>query len=97
MTDADSRVANAIQLSSENTYYLARDTIQNSQGRVYAVVVIPITTQNLAMLRKTLLYTGISRDGKLVILLGQRKAVAIAVKGTIERRRWSKIREWPEA
>ena len=41
-----------------------------------------------------LLYTGVTRGKRLVILLGQKKAVAIAVKNVSGRRRWSKLREW---
>jgi exodeoxyribonuclease V alpha subunit len=46
------------------------------------------------MLRRDLLYTGVTRGRKLVLLVAQPKAVAIAVKGQTERRRWSKLREW---
>jgi exodeoxyribonuclease V alpha subunit len=57
-------------------------------------VVIPITTQHYPMLRRNLLYTGVTRGRKLVVLIGQRKAVAIAVKGKQTKRRWSKLRDW---
>ena len=46
------------------------------------------------MLQRNLLYTGVTRGKRLVILLGQKKAVAIAVKNVSGRRRWSKLREW---
>ena len=45
------------------------------------------------MLQRNLLYTGMTRGKRLVVLVGQRKAVAIAVRGTQGRRRWSKLRE----
>ena len=57
-------------------------------------VVIPVTTQHYMMLQRNLLYTGVTRGKQLVILLGQKKAVAIAVKNVSGRRRWSKLREW---
>ena len=41
---------------------------------------IPVMTQHYAMLQRNLLYTGLTRGKKLVILVGQRKAIAIAVK-----------------
>ena len=41
-----------------------------------------------------LLYTGITRGKRLVVLVGQRKAVAIAVKNVSGRQRWSKLDEW---
>jgi len=69
-------------------------TIHKSQGSEYPVVIIPITTQHYTMLHRNLLYTGITRGKRLVILLGQRKAVMIAVKNVAGRRRWSKLREW---
>jgi exodeoxyribonuclease V alpha subunit len=46
------------------------------------------------MLQRNLLYTGITRGKRLVVIVGQRKAVAIAVKNVSGRRRWSKLDEW---
>jgi exodeoxyribonuclease V alpha subunit len=39
-------------------------------------------------------YTGVTRGKRLVVLVGHRKALAIALKGDGTRRRWSKLREW---
>jgi len=69
-------------------------TIHKSQGSEYPAVVIPVMTQHYAMLQRNLLYTGLTRGKKLVILVGQRKAIAIAVKNESGRRRWSKLDEW---
>jgi exodeoxyribonuclease V alpha subunit len=69
-------------------------TIHKSQGSEYPAVVIPVMTQHYAMLQRNLLYTGLTRGKKLVILVGQRKAIAIAVKNETGRRRWSKLDEW---
>ena len=69
-------------------------TIHKSQGSEYPAVVIPMLTQHYAMLQRNLLYTGITRGKRLVVLVGQRKAVAIAVKNVSGRRRWSKLNEW---
>ena len=69
-------------------------TVHKAQGSEYPAVVIPVTTQHYPMLRRNLLYTGVTRGRKLVVLVAQPKAVAIAVKGQTERRRWSKLREW---
>jgi exodeoxyribonuclease V alpha subunit len=43
-----------------------------------------------------LLYTGVTRGKRLVVLVGQKKAVAIAVRNVSSRRRWSKLKEWLE-
>ena len=69
-------------------------TIHKSQGSEYPAVVIPLMTQHYVMLRRNLLYTGVTRGKRLVVLVGQRKAIAIAVRATSGRRRWSKLREW---
>ena len=69
-------------------------TIHKSQGSEYPAVVIPLMTQHYVMLQRNLLYTGVTRGRHLVVLVGQRKAVAIAVKAASGRRRWSKLREW---
>jgi exodeoxyribonuclease V alpha subunit len=69
-------------------------TIHKSQGSEYPAVVIPIMTQHYAMLQRNLLYTGVTRGKRLVVLLGQKKAIAIAVRNVSGRRRWSKLAEW---
>ena len=57
-------------------------------------MVIPLTTRHYAMLARNLLYTGVTRGKRLVVLVGQRQALGIAVKNRNTRRRWSKLREW---
>ena len=69
-------------------------TIHKSQGSEYPAVVIPVLTQHYAMLQRNLLYTGVTRGKRLVVLVGQTKAVAIAVRNVSGRRRWSKLKEW---
>jgi exodeoxyribonuclease V alpha subunit len=46
------------------------------------------------MLQRNLLYTGVTRGKRLVVLVGQKKAIAIAVRNIAGRRRWSKLRDW---
>jgi exodeoxyribonuclease V alpha subunit len=69
-------------------------TIHKSQGSEYPAVVIPVMTQHYTMLQRNLLYTGITRGKRLVVLVGQKKAIAIAVRNVAGRRRWSKLDEW---
>src|SRR3954447_2282871 len=68
-------------------------TIHKSQGSEYPAVVIPLVTQHYMMLARNLLYTGVTRGKRLVVLVGQRKALAIAVRSEGSRRRWSKLRD----
>jgi len=69
-------------------------TIHKSQGSEYPAVLIPVLTQHYTMLQRNLLYTGVTRGKQLVVLVGQKKAVAIAVRNVAGRRRWSKLHEW---
>src|SRR5262249_61144040 len=65
-------------------------TIHKSQGSEYPAVIIPVLTQHYAMLQRNLLYIGVTRGKRLVVLVGQKKAIAIAVRNASGRRRWSK-------
>ncbi len=68
-------------------------SVHKSQGSEYPVVIIPLTTQHYPMLQRNLLYTGVTRGKKLVILVGQKKAVGIAVRGNPGgHKRWSNLR-----
>lgn len=72
-------------------------TIHKSQGSEYPAVVIPITTQHWTMLARNLLYTGVTRGKRLVVLIGQRKAIGVAVRGGTSKQRYTKLREWLSA
>jgi exodeoxyribonuclease V alpha subunit len=69
-------------------------TVHKAQGCEYPAVVIPVTTQHYPMLQRNLIYTGITRGRKLVVVVGQKKALAMAVRGSRTVRRWSKLGEW---
>jgi exodeoxyribonuclease V alpha subunit len=69
-------------------------SVHKSQGSEYPAVVIPLMMQHYMMLRRNLLYTAITRGKRLVVLVGQKRAVGMAVKGRVESRRWSKLGEW---
>ena len=72
-------------------------TVHKAQGSEYPAVVISVTTQHYPMLQRNLLYTAMTRGRKLVVLVAQSKAVAIAVRAKQGRRRWAKLREWLSA
>jgi exodeoxyribonuclease V alpha subunit len=57
-------------------------------------VALPVLTQNYAMLQRNLLYTGLTRGKRLVVLVGQAEAVDMAVRNARGRQRWSKLKEW---
>ena len=66
-------------------------TIHKSQGSEYPAVVIPLLTQHYAMLQRNLVYTGLTRGKQLVVLVGQKKALAMAVKNHRNRRRYTRL------
>jgi len=55
-------------------------SIHKAQGSEYPAVVIPVHTQHYVMLQRNLLYTALTRGKRLVVLIGTKKALAIAVK-----------------
>jgi exodeoxyribonuclease V alpha subunit len=68
-------------------------TIHKSQGSEYPVVVVPIHTQHYMMLQRNLLYTAATRGKKLVVLVGAKKAIWIAVKRLDSTQRITTLRD----
>ena len=66
-------------------------SIHKSQGSEYPAVVVPLVTQHFALLQRNLLYTAITRGKRVVVLIGSRKAVRIALNNDKPRRRSSKL------
>jgi exodeoxyribonuclease V alpha subunit len=66
-------------------------SIHKSQGSEYPCVVVPIHTQHYVMLQRNLLYTGITRARKLVVLVGTKRALAIAVKNDKTESRFTQL------
>jgi exodeoxyribonuclease V alpha subunit len=55
-------------------------SVHKSQGSEFPAIVLPVTTQHFIMLQRNLLYTALTRAKRLAVLVGTKKAVAIAVK-----------------
>ena len=66
-------------------------TIHKSQSSEFPVVVMPVLTQHFVMLQRNLIYTGMTRAKKLLILIGPQKAVKLAVQNTRKRPRFSNL------
>jgi exodeoxyribonuclease V alpha subunit len=64
-------------------------SVHKSQGSEYPAVVIPLLTQHYMLLQRNLLYTAVTRGKKLVVLVGSRKALAIAVKNAKTQKRYT--------
>ncbi|MCP4472992.1 MAG: ATP-binding domain-containing protein, partial [Gammaproteobacteria bacterium] len=68
-------------------------SIHKSQGSEFPIIVIPLSTQHYALLARNLLYTGITRGKSLVVLIGQKKAIGMAVNNNKEANRLTKLVE----
>jgi len=64
-------------------------TVHKAQGSEFPVVVLPVLTQHYVMLQRNLLYTAVTRAQRLCVLVGNKKAIAIAVKNNKVAERWS--------
>jgi exodeoxyribonuclease V alpha subunit len=66
-------------------------SIHKAQGSEYPCVVLPLHMQHYILLQRNLLYTGITRGRRMVITVGSRKAVAIAVKNAKTTARFTRL------
>ena len=68
-------------------------SIHKSQGSEYPAVVIPILTQHYILLQRNLLYTGVTRGKKLCVIIGTKKAMAIAIRNNKTEKRYTLLSE----
>jgi exodeoxyribonuclease V alpha subunit len=68
-------------------------SVHKSQGSEYPAVIIPIHIQHYMLLQRNLLYTAITRGKKLVVLVGTKKALAIAVKNNKTVARYTRLKQ----
>jgi exodeoxyribonuclease V alpha subunit len=69
-------------------------TIHKSQGSEYPVVIIPVGMQHYMMLKRNLIYTAVTRGKKLVIIIGESRALALSLKAKMSVKRYSKLKEF---
>lgn len=68
-------------------------TVHKSQGSEFPAVVMPLLPQHYMMLQRNLLYTGMTRAKKLMVLVGSSRAVSMAVRNTVREPRYSLLKE----
>lgn len=66
-------------------------SVHKSQGSEFPAVVVPVLTQHYILLQRNLLYTAVTRGRRLVVLVGTRKALALAVKNAAPRQRFTAL------
>ena len=69
-----------VDFDGRSVAYPFSELDEKSQGSEYPVVVIPLTMQHFMMLKRNLIYTGVTRGKKLVVIVGEKKALNMAVK-----------------
>jgi exodeoxyribonuclease V alpha subunit len=68
-------------------------SVHKSQGSEYPVIVMPVLTQHYVLLQRNLLYTGITRGKKMVVLVGTKKAIAISIKNNKPQKRYTLLKD----
>ncbi len=67
-------------------------SVHKSQGSEYPAVIIPLLTQHYVLLQRNLIYTAVTRGRKLVVIVGTKKALAIAVKNNKTQKRYTGLK-----
>ena len=68
-------------------------TIHKAQGSEYPVVIMPVFMQHYLMLSRNLIYTGLTRAKRLVIVVGTSKAIGLAVRQVKDQQRYTYLQE----
>jgi len=89
----DGRIASYERAELDQLTHAYAVSIHKSQGSEYPAVVIPLVTQHYMMLQRSLLYTAVTRGKKLVVIVGSKRAVALAVRNADARRRYTWLAE----
>ena len=76
----DGRVIEYDEVDFEEVIHAYATTVHKSQGSEYRIVVMPMLTTHYIMLQRNLLYTGITRAKEVMVLVGTRKAISMAIR-----------------
>ena len=91
--DFDGRLVPCESLQLDDLVHAYAISIHKSQGSEFPVVIIPILMQHYMMLQRNLLYTAVTRARKLVVLVGDRKAIGMAVRNNRIAERNTRLKE----
>ncbi|MBS1123600.1 MAG: helicase, RecD/TraA family [Deltaproteobacteria bacterium] len=91
--DFDGRVVSYERAELDQLAHAYCVSIHKSQGSEYPAVVIPLATQHYMMLQRSLLYTAVTRGKKLVVIVGSKRAISLAVKNADAKRRYTWLAE----
>ena len=91
MVNVDGRSVAYDWLDADELVLAYAASVHKAQGSEYPCVVLPLLTQHYMMLQRNLLYTAVTRAKKLVVIVGSRKALAMAVKNNKVAQRYSAL------
>jgi exodeoxyribonuclease V alpha subunit len=89
----DGRLASYERAELDQLVHAYAVSVHKSQGSEYPAVVIPLATQHFMMLQRSLLYTAVTRGKKLVVLVGSRRAIQLAVRNADAKKRYTWLAE----
>jgi len=87
--DFDGRLINYEYSDLDEVMLAYAISVHKSQGSEYPVVVMPVSTQHYLLLQRNLMYTAITRARKLVVLIGTKKALTIAIRNNKQQLRYT--------
>ena len=91
--DFDGRITNYERNELDQLVHAYAVSVHKSQGSEYPAVVLSLVTQHFMMLQRSLLYTAVTRGKKLVVIVGSKRAVGLAVKNADARKRYTWLAE----
>jgi exodeoxyribonuclease V alpha subunit len=91
--ELDGRIASYERAELDQLVHAYAVSIHKSQGSEYPAIVIPLATQHYMMLQRSLLYTAVTRGKKLVVIVGSKRAIGMAVRNQTARRRYTWLAE----
>jgi exodeoxyribonuclease V alpha subunit len=91
--DFDGRFAAYERAELDQLQHAYAVSIHKSQGSEYPAVVIPLATQHFMMLQRSLLYTAVTRGKRLVVIVGSKRAVGMAVRNADAKKRYTWLAE----
>jgi exodeoxyribonuclease V alpha subunit len=91
--DFDGRIVPYERAELDQLVHAYAVSVHKSQGSEYPAVVIPLVTQHFMMLQRSLLYTAVTRGKKLVVLVGSKRAVQLAVRNADAKKRYTWLAE----
>jgi exodeoxyribonuclease V alpha subunit len=66
-------------------------SVHKSQGSEYGAVILPVMTQHFVLLQRNLIYTGVTRAKELVVLIGTKQALSIALRNDRPQKRMTRL------